>query len=209
MNRKRLQRQVGETRRLRPVPRDTAGTEVDDLWEVAATDHSGLHLRNQSTGHNLTLGYDHIHEYRTPDFLVLRSTVYLSPQGPRLEPIVAAPRVTLNVAMPLPAPTQNSDGTWTQEIHVHPSGSDDVPDATVEILFHDLYQTGIYEVVRNNPTQALFIRELFGIEGHSNSSVFRMGLVELPRGTWLRFAFRGVIPPKPHEIRLTPYFKYS
>lgn len=209
MNRKQLQRQVGQTRRLRPIPKDTVGTEVDDLWKVMSADHNELHLQNQRTGHILAVGYDHIHEYRTPDLLVLKSNVCLSPQGPQLDPIVAPPKITISVAMPLPAPTENGDGTWTQEIHVYPSMADNVPDATVEILFDDLYQAGSYEVVRKNPAQAMFIRELFGTEGYSKSSVFRMGLVELPRGTWLRFTFRGVTPPRPREIRVTPYLKYS
>jgi len=208
MNRKELQKQVGQLRRLRPIPTDATGTEVDDFWKVMDADANALLLLNQRTDHNLTLGYDHIHEYRTPDFLVLKSTVSLSPQGARLEPNVAPPKATLDVVMPLPAPTQNSDGTWTQEIQVHPSRPDIVPDATVEFIFHAPYQTGSYEVVPNNPTQALIIRELFGVEGRSDSSVFRMGLAELPRGTWLRFMFRGVTSPKPREILLAPYLKY-
>lgn len=208
MNRKQLQKKhKGKTRRLRPIPTDATGTEVDDLWEVADVDDNGLHLRNQQTHHNLTIGFDHIHEYRTPDFLVLKSTVLLTPSGPRLEPIVVPPKVALKVAT-LPEPTQNPDGTWTQEIHVHPSRPDNVPGATVEIIFHDAYQTGTYTVVPNNPTQALMTCELFGVEERGDSGVFRMGLVELPRGTWLRFTFRGATAPKPREIRLTPYFKY-
>ncbi len=208
MNRKQLQKQLGETRRLRPLPTDAMGIEFDDLWEVTAADDAGLRLRNQRTGYDFLLGYDHIHEYRTPDFLVLKSTVSLSPHGPRLEPIVTPPKVILTVAMPLPAPSQEPDGTWTQEIHVQPSRPDNVADATVEISFHQPYRTGAYEVVRNNPAQALLLRELFGVEGRSNSSRFRMGLVELPRGTWLRFTFNGATPPRPYEIKLTPYLKY-
>lgn len=181
MNRKALQKQIGQTRRLRPVPTDATGSEVDDLWEVMAVDDNGLHLRNQRTDHDLTLGYDHIHEYRTPDFLVLKSTVLLSPHGPRLEPVVAPPKATLKVAMPLPPPTQNPGGTWTQEIHVHPSRPDNVPDATVEIIFHDPYQTGTYEVIRNNPTQALIIRELFGSRGVAIAVSF----------AWVLSNFRG------------------
>jgi hypothetical protein len=207
MNRKQLQKQKGQARRLCPTPVDITGIKRDDLWEVTDADDNGLHLRNQRTHHNLNLGFDHIHEYRTPDFLVLRSTVTLTPHGPELSPIVVAPKTTLEMAT-LPVPTQNSDGTWTQEIHVHPSRPDNVPDVTVEIIFRDAYQTGIYEVVANNATQALIIRELFGVEGRGDSSVFRMGLVELPRGTWLRFTFRGATQPKPREIRLNPYFKY-
>lgn len=80
--------------------------------------------------------------------------------------------------MPFPEPVRSSDGTWTQEIHVCPSRPDNLPDATVEIILDDPYLTGTYDVVRDNPAQALVIRELFGAEGCSNSRVFRMGLVD-------------------------------
>jgi hypothetical protein len=207
MNRKQLQKHVGETRRLRPTPTDAAGTEVDDLWTVSAADDEGLQLHNQRTDQVLQLGYDHILEYRTPDFLILKSTISFQPHGLKLEPIVAPPKVTLEVAMPLPEPTKRPDGSWSQEIQVHPTRPDNVPNATVEIKFHEPYRTGAYEVVRTNPTQAMFIQELFGVEGRNSSNQFRMGLVELPRGTWLRFVFTGNTAPRPSEIRLTPYFK--
>jgi hypothetical protein len=207
MNRKQLQKHIGETRRLRPIPKDSIGTEVDDHWMVRVADENGLQLHNQRTGQYLPLGYDHILEYRTPDFLILKSTISLHPHGLKLEPIVSSPKVTLTVAMPLPKPKQRPDGSWTQEIEVHPTKPDTVPNATVEISFDEPYLTGAYEVVRVNPTQSLFIQELFGVKGRNNSSRFRMGLVELPRGTWLRFIFTGNSAPIPREIRLTPYFK--
>jgi hypothetical protein len=206
MNRKELRNQIGQNRRLRPKPRNTAGDEIDDHWEVISADDTELVLRNLRSGQEFKLGYDHIHEYRTPNFLILKSTVSLLASGPELEPIVVPPKITLVVAAPLPAPVQEPDGTWTREIHVRPSRAETVPDATVEVIFQTAYRTASYEVVGSG--QAMILRELFGVEGTTNSSHFRMGLVELPRGTWLRLSFHGVTPPEPRQIRLTPYFKY-
>ncbi|MDP2663279.1 MAG: hypothetical protein Q8R28_21395, partial [Dehalococcoidia bacterium] len=117
MNRRQLQKLIGQSLRLRPVPQAAMETQVDDLWTVIVADETGLHLRNQRTGDEFPLGKDHIMEYRTPNFLILKSTVSLLPKGPALEPIIAPPKVTLEVK-PFPEPVQNSDGTWMQEIHV-------------------------------------------------------------------------------------------
>lgn len=207
MNKKQQQKHVGQSRRLRPKPTNSLGAVVDDAWTVVAADDTGLQLANHRTGHTLRLGYDHILEYRTPDFLILKSQVHLTASTVSVEPIVAVPKVVLDVKRPLPASMQNADGLWIQEIHVHPSKPDAVPDATVEILFHAPYLAGSYEVVSDN-SQGLILSELFGVEGTHSSDHFRMGLVELPRTTWIRLVFTGHSAPIPREIRLSPYFKH-
>ncbi len=119
------------------------------------------------------------------------------------------PKTVLKVEHPLPSPVQDANGLWSQEIHVYPSKRDVVPDATVEARFRQPYLFARYDVVREDPRQALMFRELFGSEGSRNSDRFRMGLVELPRRTWIRLVFVGVNPPKPIKIKLTPYFKHD
>jgi hypothetical protein len=68
MNRKQLRKQKGQTRLLRPIPVDATGSEIDDPWLATDANNDGLHLHNQRTHHNLTIGFDHIIEYRTPIF---------------------------------------------------------------------------------------------------------------------------------------------
>lgn len=84
MNRRQLQKLIGQSLRLRPVPQDAMGTQVDDLWAIIVADETGLHLRIQRTGYEFPLGTDHIMEYRTPNFLILKSTVSPLPKGPAL-----------------------------------------------------------------------------------------------------------------------------
>jgi hypothetical protein len=207
MNKKQQQKHVGQTRRLRPIPRNAAGQDVDDPWLVASAGPSGLDLTNGRTGHNLTLGYDHILEYRTPDFLLLKSHVLLTPTAVEIEPIVTPPRVVLDVKLPLPAPVKDQRGLWVQTIDVRPSQDAPVPRATVEVVFDSPYELAEYEVVRQDPAQALLLQELFGAEGRHAAAHFRMGLAELPRGTWIRLRFFGRIAPLPREIKLHPYLK--
>ena len=107
-------------------------------------------------------------------------------------------KVTLTVGLPLPAPTQEPDGTWTQEIHVHPSSSDAVPDVIVDIFFDKPYLTGAYKIVPNNPPRILSYIVKSVHKGVSSSRFFVV-LAELPSETWLLFTFNGITPPIPQS----------
>jgi hypothetical protein len=207
MNKKQQQKHVGHQRRLRPIPRDSAGQEIDDSWTVESADSDGLSLTNGRTGNSLNIGYDHILEYRTPDFLLLKSQVHIAPTTVTIEPATTPPRVVLNVELPLPEPVRDLQGMWIQTIDVRPSQDAPVRDATVEVIFDSQYDDAVYEVVRRNPSRALMLQELFGAEGRHAAARFRMGLVELPPGTWIRLRFQGHVAPVPREIKLHPYLK--
>jgi hypothetical protein len=208
VNKKQQQKHVGQPRRLRPIPINSLEESVDDAWTVQVADEHGLQLSNSRTGHQLQLGYDHILEYRTPDFLILKSQVRLTPTTVIVEPFTTPPKVILDVPLPLPVPYQTPDGLWVQELHARPSKAEPVFDATVEVHFLAPYLKASYSVESTNPGQAIILRELFGVEGSLNSTRFRMGLVELPRGAWIRIQFIASDPPTPQEVRLTPYFKH-
>lgn len=93
MNKRGLQKSVGNLIRLRPVAiRETIQRErlesEDDKWYVANLSDENVQLSNTRTGHRLELGLDHIREFRTPDYFMLHSQVILKGQEVVVEPLV-------------------------------------------------------------------------------------------------------------------------
>lgn len=72
MQRKGLEKCIGQRVRLRPVARrfdgDVELPKLDDDWIIQRVSKEGAHLLNTRTGHCPTLGVDHIYTYSTdPD----------------------------------------------------------------------------------------------------------------------------------------------
>ena len=93
MNWDQLRKLIGKPLRLRSQLLRIAQTGQrlhprDDQWTLEKADRREVLLKNQSTGHNLTLGSDNVREFRTPDFLLLRCQVIV--RGPRvlIEPLI-------------------------------------------------------------------------------------------------------------------------
>lgn len=94
MNLKQLRNHLGTTLRLRPLPIRMAEGQVelpplDDLWrlEDVLAKPSRVMLVNTHTGHVATLQYDNVREFRSPDFLLLRCQLTLTPLTVELEPL--------------------------------------------------------------------------------------------------------------------------
>lgn len=72
MNKKKLEKSVGQRVRLRPIARRFDHNEelpqIDDLWIIECVSKDGVHLLNTRTNHCPTLGFDHIYSYMSdPD----------------------------------------------------------------------------------------------------------------------------------------------
>lgn len=67
MNKKALEKSIGQRVRLRPVARRFNHNEelpqIDDLWIIQRVSKDGVHLLNTRTNHCPTLGSDHIYSY--------------------------------------------------------------------------------------------------------------------------------------------------
>src|SRR5687767_15071653 len=94
MNAKQLSKNVGHLFRLRPQPWRLDGRgqrlpDSDDSWKLRSV-NSGparITIANLSTGHVLELESDNIMERRSPDFVMLRCQVIITPTGITIEPI--------------------------------------------------------------------------------------------------------------------------
>jgi hypothetical protein len=94
MNARQLSKNVGNLFRLRPLPfrKDPTGKtlpQTDDQWRLDRVDFDPARIRltNIRTGHQLELEADNIMERRSPDFLLLRCEVTITPDGLNIEPI--------------------------------------------------------------------------------------------------------------------------
>lgn len=72
MNKKALEKSVGQQVRLRPIARrfegDKEQPQIDDPWIIQHVTKDGVHLLNTRTNHCPTLGFDHIFGYTSdPD----------------------------------------------------------------------------------------------------------------------------------------------
>lgn len=79
MNLQGLQKNLGQTLRLRPLPirLDSEGSDLgpaDDPWRLDAIlrDPNRIQLSNLPTGHILVLQSDNVKQFQSPDFLILR-----------------------------------------------------------------------------------------------------------------------------------------
>ena len=130
------------------------------------------------------------------------------PQEANHEP--GPPPVTLAVQTPLPEPARDpGTGVWTQEIDIKPSRRDAVPDVFVEVEFDRPYREGKYEVMQEIATAAISLQERFGTKGATDSKVFTMGLVELPRRAWIRLTFKSKERLTPIRMGLNPFAEQS
>lgn len=107
MNVSQLRRQIGTLLRLRPLPRrlTSDGTPlppIDDRWRLDAILDSParLSLVSQRTGHVLVLQPDNVKEFRSPDFLLLRCRLTISPRGIDIEPLIFDPGRPLSAVEP-------------------------------------------------------------------------------------------------------------
>lgn len=84
-----LEKQLHTNVRLRPLPvrvgiNGRVLPQRDDLWRVETIQkRKFVEILNLSTGHRKKLGSDNIHEFRTPDFLMLRGRLII--MGPRVD----------------------------------------------------------------------------------------------------------------------------
>ncbi len=93
MNKKKAKEWVGKNFRVRPMALrfDSKGqrlTPEDDPWRVEQKEGDTVKIKNTRTDHVLDLGLDHVREWRSPDFLLLRAQIKLKGQVAILEPIV-------------------------------------------------------------------------------------------------------------------------
>lgn len=93
MNIHQLQKQIGHNLRLRPLPiRQGTNGELlpssDDPWRLnqILDKPARVELSNIATGHILELQSDNIRGYQSPDFLMLRCELTISPRGISIEP---------------------------------------------------------------------------------------------------------------------------
>ena len=113
MNLKQLTRQLGTNLRMRPLPMRLAEGDVelpplDDFWRLEEVLYkpSRLKLLNIHPGHLVEIQSDNIKEYRSPDFLLLRCLLTLTPTEVRLEPLASgypnlAPPPAFKIERPL------------------------------------------------------------------------------------------------------------
>lgn len=89
MNRNRLKGNVGKEFRLRPAVRIGSESEdpapCDDRWRLTSADDF-LVLTNTRTNQTLKIGADHVHDFRTPDYLMLKCQVTIRGSGVTVEP---------------------------------------------------------------------------------------------------------------------------
>jgi hypothetical protein len=100
---------------LRPLPlRMTVEGErqpsEDAFWRVETADATALQLKNLSTDHVLTLGYDNVREFRTPDFLILQCQIILKGNQAIIEP-----RVIVSANRTLEGFEALLSGSWKKE----------------------------------------------------------------------------------------------
>ena len=71
MNKSAFAKNVGKRLRIRPIAKrflGEGGPELpprDNDWEIESASKVGVKIRNTDTDHSTTLGYDHIHEYKS------------------------------------------------------------------------------------------------------------------------------------------------
>ncbi len=129
MNRRQLSKQVGNRFRLRPLPsRVTEGGEelppIDDFWRLDRVTRSpfSITLVNIHTGHAVPLQGDNLKEFRSPDFLLLRCELTITPSAITMEPITTPqpdPRIPRSFSIDRPT-GDKSAGDW---IAIHGTGA--------------------------------------------------------------------------------------
>jgi hypothetical protein len=98
MNKEQFKKNIGNRLKLRPpiqrriLPHEFPGLggeifTTDDEWIVENVSGNGVELRNTATGHVITLGYDNIREFRSPNFLLLRCQLTLEGNRVIIEPV--------------------------------------------------------------------------------------------------------------------------
>jgi hypothetical protein len=99
MNKEQFKKNIGKRLKLRPLVQQRVlswespglGGELlpasDDEWIAEKMLDSGVDLKNIATGHVITLGFDNIREFRSPDFLLLRCKLTLEGNQVIIEPI--------------------------------------------------------------------------------------------------------------------------
>ena len=110
MNVKQLQKQLRTNLRLRPFPvrQDASGSELetlDDFWrlEELFEDPARARLVNIHTGHSVVLQSDNIKEYRSPDFLLLRCRLVITPTTVGIEPLFDSDDTFVRLEHQMPA----------------------------------------------------------------------------------------------------------
>lgn len=99
MNKGQFKKNIGNRLKLRPLvqrrilPHEFPGLggellpPMDDEWIAEKISDSGVELRNTATGHVITLGFDNIREFRSPNYLLLRCQLTLEGNQVIIEPI--------------------------------------------------------------------------------------------------------------------------
>jgi len=94
MNRKELEKNIGQFFKLRPIPLrvEADGTQLPPLdyaWRLDEVQDklARIRLRNISTHHTVELESDNVQERRSPNFLLLRCQLILRSTGIEIEPI--------------------------------------------------------------------------------------------------------------------------
>jgi hypothetical protein len=82
MNIKQFRKDIGKWVRLRScVERRTSDLQhlprLDDYWCVERVNDTSTELKNIRTGHVVKLGFDNIHKFRSPNFLLLRCQIIM------------------------------------------------------------------------------------------------------------------------------------
>ena len=97
VNFKQLQKYIGRTYRLRPLPirRGPDGIHLgasDDEWKLrnVLENPSRIELSDIRTHHIIELQGDNVREYRSPYFLMLRCQLLIDPSGIAIEPLVGS-----------------------------------------------------------------------------------------------------------------------
>src|SRR6266851_2175638 len=99
MNREQVATMQYKKVRIRPIARriEPSGLELppmDDWWQIESSSEEKLKLVNPRTSHFITLGVDHIREFRTDldggsdGFLVLKSQITLKGTNASVEPLI-------------------------------------------------------------------------------------------------------------------------
>ena len=105
MNLQELKKHIGKLHRLRPKPHRIDGNGIglpslDDQWRLERIDRdpNRITLANIRTGHFVELQSDNVRQYQSPDFLMLRCQLTLSPKGIDIEPLPTSTRKPIPIA---------------------------------------------------------------------------------------------------------------
>jgi hypothetical protein len=88
-----LKKNAGRRLRVRPLPRVIAQGKIREAkdhlnyWATEIDADGKLKIRNLASGHSKVIGFDNVHEFREPDFLLLKAQLIYDGDNLLVEPL--------------------------------------------------------------------------------------------------------------------------